>query len=293
MNSHGILNFISELDGTLLYSIDIKQILSSEIREMHNSIFNSSNILFIGQLKELRYNNVIRTLSTLTPDQLLTPFLTRDGKIIPNNQRILIEFPLHIDLEDWFVGLNYFAKREYIGSFDNESKLIHNVEHPQLYDFSKANFRVSKKCLLTLLKPNLKILKLTNWENLCRSKNVGFPWSRTAIVNHTNNPFWKEEFLTDLPISTQMVHILIKKCSFNDSSYSTGDKLIGTVYVTPDILTKQIKTTSTIMTSSESSQAIQMNTVPLSSMASNLNAGLDIVRLTINDPNNIPIGNYY
>ena len=95
MNSHGILNFISELDGTLLYSIDIKQILSSEIREMHNSIFNSSNILFIGQLKELRYNNVIRTLSTLTPDQLLTPFLTRDGKIIPNNQRILIEFPTH------------------------------------------------------------------------------------------------------------------------------------------------------------------------------------------------------
>ena len=60
--------------------------------------------------------------------------------------------------------------------------------------------------------------------------------------------------------------------------------------MTPDILTKQIKTTSTIMTSSESSQAIQMNTVPLSSMASNLNAGLDIVRLTINDPNNIPIG---
>ena len=63
--------------------------------------------------------------------------------------------------------------------------------------------------------------------------------------------------------------------------------------MTPDILTKQIKTTSTIMTSSESSQAIQMNTVPLSSMASNLNAGLDIVRLTINDPNNIPIENYY
>ena len=22
----------------------------------------------------------------------------------------------------------------------------------------------------------------------------GFPWSRTAIVNHTNNPFWKKSF---------------------------------------------------------------------------------------------------
>lgn len=291
LNSHGILNFISELDGTLLYSIDIKQILSSEIREMHNSIFNSSNILFIGQLKELRYNNVIRTLSTLTPDQLLTPFLTRDGKIIPNNQRILIEFPLHIDLEDWFVGLNYFAKREYIGSFDNESKLIHNVEHPQLYDFSKANFRVSKKMSIDIIEAKFENTETNKLGKIYAEVRMwGFPWSRTAIVNHTNNPFWKEEFLTDLPISTQMVHILIKKCSFNDSSYSTGDKLIGTVYVTPDILTKQIKTTSTIMTSSESSQAIQMNTVPLSSMASNLNAGLDIVRLTINDPNNIPIG---
>ncbi|KAL6451151.1 BUD2 GTPase activating protein BUD2 [Candida maltosa Xu316] len=291
LNSNGILNFISELDGTLLYSVDIKLLMSSEIREVHNSIFNSSNVLFLGQLKELRYNNIIRTQSTLTPDQLLTPFLLRDGKFIANNQRILIEFPLHIDLEDWFVGLNYFAKREYIGSFDAESKLVNEVEYARLSDFNKANFRVSKKVSIDIIeakfenetgrKPGKIYAEVRMW---------GYPWSRTATVDHVTNPFWKEEFSTDLPISTQMIHILIKKCTFNDSSYSVADKLIGTVYVTPDILTKQIKTSSTIMTSNESNQSIQVNSIPIANSQTNQYSNLDIVRLTIYDPNNIPIG---
>lgn len=118
----------------------------------------------------------------------------------------------------------------------------------------------------------------------------GYPWSRTAIVNQSNNPFWKEEFLTDLPISTQMIHILIKRCNY-DASYSPQDKLIGTIYVTPDILTKQIRTSSTIMTSAGSVNSIQVNSIPLPSITDNANStNLDIMRLTIYDPNNIPIG---
>ncbi|KAI5956459.1 BUD2 [Candida jiufengensis] len=289
LNSNGILNFISELDGTLLYSIDIKTILKSEIREVHNSIFNSSNVLFIGQLKELRYNNVIRTTTTLNADQLLTNFLTRDGKIIPNNQRILIDFPLHIDLEDWFVGLNYFARREYIGSFNDESKLLEGVEKPHLADYNKANFRVSKKVTIDIIEAKFESnTKKSSGKIYAEVRMWGYPWSRTAIVGYTNNPFWKEEFSTDLPISTQMIHILIKKCSTNDSTYSANDKLIGTVYVTPDILTKQIKSSSTIMTSSESN-GIQVNSIPMQTSPSH-NSSLDIVRLSIYDPNNIPIG---
>ncbi|CCG24201.1 Bud2 GTPase activating protein (GAP) for Rsr1p [Candida orthopsilosis Co 90-125] len=309
LNSNGILNIISELDGTLLYSIDIKTILASEIREVHHSIFNSSNVLFVGQLKELRYNNTIRTTTTLTADQLLTTFLTREGKIIPSNHRIFIEFPLHIDLEDWFVGLNYFAKREYIGSFNNESKLvIENRENPQLRDFSKAHFRVSKKLTIDIIEAKFENITnnihsttttttTTNNNNNKSSTKIyaevrmwGYPWSRTAIVNQSNNPFWKEEFSTDLPISTQMIHILIKRCN-HDASYSPQDKLIGTIYVTPDILTKQIRTSSTIMTSAGSVNSIQVNSIPLPSITDNANStNLDIMRLTIYDPNNIPIG---
>ncbi|KAG5418632.1 BUD2 [Candida metapsilosis] len=308
LNSNGILNIISELDGTLLYSIDIKTLLASEVREMHHSIFNSSNVLFVGQLKELRYNNTIRTTTTLTADQLMTTFLTREGKIIPSNHRIFIEFPLHIDLEDWFVGLNYFAKREYIGSFNSESKLIttgsqrdQHPQNPQLRDFTKAHFRVSKKLTIDIIEAKLDNINGNSKNHSAKIyaevRMWGYPWSRTAIVNQTNNPFWKEEFSTDLPISTQMIHILIKRCN-HESFYSPHDKLLGTIYVTPDILTKQIKTSSTIMTSAASVNSIQVNTIPLPSATAtndinNVNsnsANLDIMRLTIYDPNNIPIG---
>ncbi|ODV81590.1 GTPase-activating protein [Suhomyces tanzawaensis NRRL Y-17324] len=332
LKSNGILNFITELDGTLLYSIDIKSILSSEIREMHHSLFNSSNVLFIGQLKELRFNNVIKTSSTLSIDQHTTPFLVREGKLIPNNLRVLIEFPLHIDLEDWFVGLNYFAKREYIGSYSphlnantsmnstssGTSLPVHNIaplQPPKLCNFNRDNFRVSKKVAIDIIEAkfdNMQPLssKLPQGKIYTEVRMWGLPWSRTAIVNHTSNPFWKEEFATDLPILTQMIHILIKKCSFSDSSYLPNDKVIGTVYVTPDILTKQLSTASTMM-SGAAGNGINVNGVNTHnannisiSTLNNGNTGInhptgsnvtknfnnDIVRLSIYDSSNLPIG---
>ncbi|KAG7663506.1 BUD2 [[Candida] subhashii] len=286
LNSSGILNFISELDGTLLYSIDIKSIMSSEIREIHHSIFNNSNVLFIGILKELRHNNNSNMLRSSIGGDIQYNFLTRDGKIIPNNQRILIEFPLHIDLEDWFVGLNYFAKREYIGSFGPDTKFIgkENTEPvgvvpipPKLDEFTKEYFRVSKKVSIDIIEA-----KFDQENNPTRSEGKiyaevrmwGYPWSRTVAVNHTLNPFWKEEFSTDLPISTQMIHILIKKSTYSNINYSNTDKIIGTVYVTPDVLIKEVGSNSTIMATS----------------ALDSTSNSDIVRLTIYDTNNLPIG---
>ncbi|KAK6458766.1 GTPase-activating protein [Scheffersomyces xylosifermentans] len=313
LKSNGMLNFISELDGTLLYTIDIKQIMSSEIRQMHHSIFDNSNVLFIGQLKELRYNNVIKTTTTLTSEQLIAPFLTRDGKQVPCNQRILIEFPLHIDLEDWFVGLNYFGKREYIGSYCFQPNqpvpphLTHqpiDIAHPpHISSFTRDNFRVSKKIAIDIIEAKFDNFPQQDPDSgpvgkiYAEVRMWGYPWSRTAIVAHTNNPFWKEEFSTDLPISTQMIHILIKKCSFNDSSYSAGDKLIGTVYITPDILTKQVKNSTTVMAGSSAGNGIQVNgfaTGPVANSDSSNTLAFynnnEIVRLAIYDSSNLPIG---
>ncbi|EGW31945.1 uncharacterized protein SPAPADRAFT_138075 [Spathaspora passalidarum NRRL Y-27907] len=294
LNSSGVLNFISELDGTLLYSIDVRQIMSSEIREVHNSIFNNSNVLFIGQLKELRHNNVIKTISNLSADQYSQPFLTRDGKPVPSNQRILIEFPLHIDLEDWFVGLNYFCKREYIGSFNDKTKHLGGdvfnpvapvkssnslVEPPKMSEFTKSSFRVSKKISIDIIEAKFDNMPYrASGKIYAETRMWGYPWSRTAPVNFTANPFWKEHFSTDLPISTQMIHILIKRCNNRSNIPSSSDKLIGTVYVTPDILTNQINSSSTIINMGEAANG-----------NSHLATG-DIVRLTIHDSNNIPIG---
>lgn len=311
LKSNGIINFITELDGILIYSIDIKNLLASEIRQVHNSVYDSSNMLLLSHIKELRFNNAIKTTNPSNLDNYSMPnFLTRDNRTIPSNERIAIEFPLHIDLEDWYVGLQYFAKREYIGSFSANSKLIENMQRkysiplipdeddtprkpnstsstpPPLNQFSRDNLRVSKNLHIDIIEAkfdNVNEESKSTGKIYAEVRMWGLPWSRTAIVDHTSNPFWKEEFTTSLPISTQMIHILIKKSLFNGYSYSAGDKLIGTVYVTPDVLTKKVNSSSTIMTESATNNRIHINDT-----SSTLNN--DIFRLPIYDSANIPIG---
>lgn len=345
LKSNGMLNFITELDGTLLYSVDIKKVLLSEIREIHHLICNSANILFIGNIKELRWNNVIKSISALSLDTIgHQSLLTKDGKPVANSQRILIEFPLHIDLEDWFVGLNYFCKREYIGIYSEKSVLVNTpvtrvvdlegtldvdatidstaskttaslstvgktssdfghrnsllqTSPPTLENFTRHHFRVSKKVTIDIIE--------AKFDNIAQGAKAhgkiyaevmmwGFPWARTAMVPHTHNPFWKEEFSTDLPILTQMIRIVIKKCT-TDLGYGPLDKIVGTVYLTPDILTQQLRTFSTMMVGTNTGEGIS---VPgLLSLSHSLNAAAaaapqnsTIVRLSIYDSGNLPIG---
>lgn len=341
LKSNGTLHFITELDGTLLYSIDVKQIFSSEIRELHHSICDSSNILFLGQIKELRWNNIIRTSSALSLESLsqTTPsLLFKDGRPIPNNSRILIDFPLHIDLEDWFVGLNYFCKREYIGIYDEHSRLklpskklihlestidpdstledhstsksqletsqnkldlppSHDIPNPSLKDYAREHLRVSKKLKLDIIEARFDNVPHTAADSGKIYAEVimwGFPWARTAFVPHTYNPFWKEEFTTDLPISTQMVHILIRKCSSSKSVYLQTDKVVGTVFLTPDILSQKLHNVSTMMNLNAHGNGISvpglLSSTDMAAAANTAAQTNSSVRLSIYDAANLPIG---
>lgn len=317
LKSDGILNFITELDGTLLYSVDMTTIFSSEIRQVHHSIFDNSNTLFLGQLRLLRANNSIKTVSP--SDQLLPPFLTKDGKPTPNNGRLMIQFPLHIDLEDWFVGLNYFARREYIGSFSpkiksnqkpnsSDKQNDENVSGFQdttvdesftsatsgsdtsktktsLLEYKRESFRVTKKLKIDLIEAKFNKDLPGEGGIYAEVYMWGYPWSRTAPVKHANNPFWKEEFSTDLPILTQMVHILIKKSTLA-RRYGPNDELVGTVFLTPDILNKQGRPNSTLIQDANGTKIRGHDTpeAPLSNITN------DIVRLSIYDLSNIVIG---
>lgn len=310
LKSDGVLNFITELDGTLLYSVDMTTIFSTEIRQVHHSIFDNSNTLFVGQLKMLRLNNTIKTVSSA--DHLLPPFLTKDGKPTANNGRLMIQFPLHIDLEDWFVGLNYFARREYIGSFSPKLKVGQkpaiekptderqpqpaNIDEtfsgthsdgsedvkPSIHSYKRDSFRVTKKLSIDLIEAKFDKDLVGEGGIYAEVYMWGFPWSRTAPVKHANNPFWKEEFATDLPILTQIVHILIKKSNLS-RRYSSSDELVGTVFLTPDILNKQGRPNSTLVQEANGSR------IPGTEEVSNGIAN-DIVRLSIYDLSNIVIG---
>ncbi|OBA23972.1 Rho GTPase activation protein [Metschnikowia bicuspidata var. bicuspidata NRRL YB-4993] len=322
LKSNGMLNFITELDGTLLYSIDINCVFSSEIRQVHHSICHSPNTLFIGHIKELRLNNVVKSTTTITPENTSPSLLLKEGRPVVNNSRILIEFPLHIDLEDWFVGLNYFCRREYIGIYDensrfltpcqtrvvdlegtidpgnsSESESLPQKSKPKLADFTRDHLQVSKRVTLDIIEANLGNIPI----NIGSDEKVyaevlmwGYPWARTSIVNYTQNPFWKEEFSTDLPVLTQILRIVIKQCSGN-KGYSHTDRVLGQVYITPDILTQKLRNLSTMMVGTNSGDNIS---VPcLQSVSSNLAAAAmaapqnnNIVRLSIYDENNLPVG---
>lgn len=339
LKSNGMLNFITELDGTLLYLIDIKNVLSSEIRELHHSICDAPNILFLGHIKELRWNNVLKSTSALTADTVNSqPLLTRDDRPVAANLRIFIEFPLHIDLEDWFVGLNYFCKREYIGSYSDRSvmagtpplspPLSPNASHPdreslidtsfasstsqtaemgllsyttatkvarpELERYTRDHFRVSKKLTIDIIEAKFDELPLREKvKNYIYAEVVmwNFPWARTALVPFNQNPFWKEEFATDLPILTQMIHIVIKRSV--GPEHSAGDAIVGTVYLTPDVLTQHLVTASTMTIDSGASGISLPGSLSISqalNAAALAPAQSNIVRLSIYDSVNVPIG---
>lgn len=292
LKSNGILNFITELDGQVLYSIDVKTLLSSEIREIHHSIFDNENVLFLGQIRDLRWNNHTR-LTSPSKIQLDTRFLFRDGKPIASNNRVYIEFPLHIDLEDWFVGLNYFAMREYIGTSglraQKHSYGIENIESSIENDDAivSANklkddtLRVSKKLKIDIVEAKFdQAFSKGNDKLYAEVVMWGIPWAKTTLVPISVNPFWKEQVDIDLPILSQMVHILIKRTK-NSNIYTQNDTTVASVYLTPDVLANHLNIgTSTIMGRETESLNGGMNKV----------SSLDLVNLTIYDSNNLPIG---
>lgn len=332
LKSNGMLNFITELDGTLLYSIDVKKLFSSEIRELDTSICSMPNILFLGHINELRQLNVCKTTSAVTHESIASdPFLLRDLRPIPNNLRILIEFPLHIDLEDWFVGLKYFCKREYIGIFNKNSRELDVVlsrvvdlegtlnatsfdfddsrgsfnrpsiersfsdglaaSNEDLSKFSREHLRVSKQVTLDIIEAEFEnTLIQLGTKVYAEIMMCGLPWGRTALVKHSASAFWKEEFTIELPILTQMIRIDIRMA--HGGIISLSDLVIGSVYLTPDILSAQSANCSTILIASNGGKEIQVpgleshkeDVVKIITGLSN------IVRLSIFEAGHIPIG---
>lgn len=230
LKPNGMLDLLLESDGSLLYSINVSILFNSEIRQPDHSIFQNSNILYLGFINELRSLNSIKPLQII-PDQskqFIVPSskgnVTKTDLInYQNTTRIIIEFPLHIDLEDWFVTVSSFTKREYIADTRRflKSKRLRTLQKVQV-DIVEAKFddteSFHKRKLYT---------ELVLWNS---------PWFRTSIVEtYKDNSFWRETFKFDLPISTQYFQLLIKESTFNEE-YKKSDKVIGTLYVTPDML---------------------------------------------------------
>ncbi|ODV84123.1 hypothetical protein CANARDRAFT_201383 [[Candida] arabinofermentans NRRL YB-2248] len=223
LKPNGILDLLCESDGSKLYSIDITKLYSSEIRQIHHSIFHNSNILFLGCINELRNLHIFKNeIDTEEIDN----FIISENKKLHKARRIMIDFDLRIDLEDWLVTLSSFTKLEYIGNGIIQQKM-----------------RVVKNFQLEIVEANFTNIQSDESKYIYSELMMwNCPWFRTAIVPNSKNPFWKENFQVDLPTSTEFFKIIIKTCNSNEHYNTSGggddddNSIVGTAFITPDVI---------------------------------------------------------
>lgn len=221
----GILNLISETDGTLLYSINITLLFNSEIRILHHSILQNSNVLFLGFIDALRNDHDLNLSSTRSS------FIQNDDFKTVN--RILIDFNLRIDLEDWFVALTSFTRLEYLGNqFIQKNDHNLKISKEVSLEIMEAQFDNSIESLIPHLKHSFLYCELILWDT---------PWFRSAIVktDFQLSTFWKELINFQLPVSNiNDFKILIKKSKSIDNYNIEGensDEIIGSCFVSSNL----------------------------------------------------------
>ncbi|AMD22918.1 HHR149Wp [Eremothecium sinecaudum] len=233
LKSDGELDLLLQSDGSLLHSIDIKKLLRSEIQVLDSSILQNDNFMFIGMLPELR-----RQLGVSSNDNMFV------SKMRPGTTpRLYLQFPLRIDLEDWFVALHSFAMLEVLS----------------LIGTDKSNeLKVSNRFKITILEADLRLLEGKRSNHNITSNGVmtnegedspGVPrsfyatisvWNhqlaRTPVVSGTYTPFWREELDFNFSVRTDSVRIGVREIVGSKGEYSEDDVLLGYIEISQDMI---------------------------------------------------------
>lgn len=213
LKSNGILELLGESDGSLLYSIDVKLLLRSEIREIHNSIFESANYLYVGVIKALRNSSHLQNSSTTN----LIPTISKE---LSRVSRIILEFPYRIDVEDWLVALSAFAQREYVGL--DKSNLL---SVSRIIDIGILEASLNEPLAEFANETSKMYAEINVWDA---------PWLRTSIVESSRNPFFRENFEFDLPLATKGFLIVVKRAL--SSRYYPDDPILGYAVIDSSVL---------------------------------------------------------
>lgn len=204
LKSNGELELINENDGKTLYVLDLTLLLRDEVRELHNSIFESSNYLYVGILDDLRKRMV--GPCEYQSEQVKTIF-----KDSVRGRRIIMEFPFKIDVEDWLVALKSFTTRQAVGLSQQHT------------------LRVSRKLEFNILEVDLEKEWRTGAKLYCEVQMWGAPWFRTAIVDSDTCAFYREVLELDLPMPTRKFRVVMKEASANH--YQQSDVVLGSSLV--------------------------------------------------------------
>ncbi|QLQ78167.1 hypothetical protein HG537_0A04140 [Torulaspora globosa] len=210
LKSDGKLDLLLQSDGSLLYSLDIRTLLRSEIRLLDPSLQND-NMLFLGTISDLR-----QELGLFKRQKFIL-----GGPAVKNDTSIILKFPLSIDVEDWLIALKAFAVAEYFSL-------------TAAHDFNRL--RLSNRFKLSIVEgkfPGISEASHGGLPQLYVDLSVwGRTWGRTAIVQGTDVPFWREEFIFDESVKINNLKIEIKQ----RSQSKKDDETVGFVKITQEMI---------------------------------------------------------
>lgn len=214
LKSNGVIDLLSQSDGSLIYSLNICELLRSEIQIMNRSLLNSDLFLQISSLKSLRRQMQVSEKVS---------FFQSDKETISTTQDIILGFPLRIDLEDWFLALKSFAIAEQLSlnGIDTSNKL-----------------RIFNLLQIDILEANLEAISLASNKSRFALHIEIILWdkvvAKTPQIFNSNTPFWREEFSLQEDVRIENIAIMLIQTTFENKIPTS--KLIGTVHIDKTML---------------------------------------------------------
>ena len=218
LKSNGMLDLLLQSDGSLIYSLNISQLLRSEIRILDSSVLQSENSLFLGELPLLRSQLGLEKFRI----ENIASAATNSSDI---SQEIIVEFPLRIDLEDCFIALQSFARSEYLSITGSDKSNDMKISNSFKISILEANFQSI----------NLNDKNNTPWSIFTDITAWGHTWARTSMVSNSSNPFWREEFQFNELLRLTNSYLEIKQL-FHDLNNKKRLRLIGKIKITQEII---------------------------------------------------------
>lgn len=202
LKSDGTIHIFNANDD-FLFTIEVSNLVSSEIRLIDQSVLESPYTLFIGVLDEFReFHNQERI-------NICPQFKT--------SNRFLLEFESNKLLQDWYIGVQALSRFEFIGD-----------------TLESDSLRISNKTSLEILQAEFSTTSITldSTELFAEVEIWDAPWFKTASISpdKINQCFWKE--LTTLDLSYYK-----KSFNINIKSIPNG-RIIGVCSITPDLFTE-------------------------------------------------------
>lgn len=223
---NGILTLLCETDGSPIYSINVASLFASEVRQVHSSVVQTNNVLFLGVINELRVLHGVSDDFMSMGSFLIPPRGANSSEVkrLSLASRVLLDFDLCIDLEDWYVALKSVTSLEYIGNllYQKKLRLVRNVR----LEILEATFEDDSVCEAS---PNI-YCELIMW---------GAPWFRTSVVkaSESSDCFWKESLNLSLPCGSDYFKVLLKSSQSTDYYDADGvgkDNIVGECFITPN-----------------------------------------------------------